>query len=39
MGLGENIIRTWDEMRAAFLRKYQDYFKARDIREEIFRMT
>ena len=39
MGLGGNSIRTWDEMKQRFLKKYQDYCKVRDIREEIFRMT
>jgi hypothetical protein len=38
MELGGNTIRTWDEMRTAFLRKYQEY-KVRDLSEEIFGMT
>ena len=25
MGLGESAIRTWDDMRTSFLRKYQEY--------------
>jgi len=39
MGLGGNTIHTWEEMRQTFLKKYQDYCKARDIREEIFKMS
>jgi hypothetical protein len=39
MGLGGNNIHTWDEMKQVFLRKYQDYCKARDLHEEIFKMT
>jgi hypothetical protein len=39
MGLGGNTIHTWEEMRQTFLRKYQDYCKERDLREEIFKMT
>jgi len=39
MGLGERSIRTWKEMRRHFLRKYQDYCKVRQLKEEMFRMT
>jgi hypothetical protein len=39
MGLGGNSINTWDEMKQKFLKKYQDYCKVRDIREEIFKMS
>jgi hypothetical protein len=39
MGLGGKSIRTWEEMRNNFLKKYQDYCKVRDIREEIFKMA
>jgi hypothetical protein len=38
-GVGVNNIDTWEEMRKIFLRKHQDYFKERNIREEIFKMT
>jgi len=38
MGLGSNSIATWDEMKKVFLKKYQDYCKTRDLREEIFGM-
>lgn len=33
MGLTANSISTWDDMKKAFLKKYQDYVKTRDIRE------
>jgi len=38
-GLTVNSISTWDGMKKLFLKKYQDYCKTRDIREEIFGMT
>jgi len=37
MGLGGRSITTWEEMRTAFLEKYHDYCKSRDIKEEIFK--
>jgi hypothetical protein len=36
MGLDGDTIRTWEEMHGTFLKKYQDYCKARELREEIF---
>jgi hypothetical protein len=39
MGLGGNIIGTWEEMKKTFLGKYQDYCKEKDHKEEIFRMS
>jgi hypothetical protein len=33
MGLGGNTIRTWDEMRTDFLRKFQECCKDRDLKE------
>jgi hypothetical protein len=39
MGLGGDTIRTWEQMHRNFLKKYQDYYKARELREEIFKMT
>jgi hypothetical protein len=39
MGLGGNSINTWEEITQTFLKKYQDYCKAKDVREEIFKMT
>ena len=38
MGLGEHTIRTWEEMRYVFLKKYQEYCRTRDSRNDIFRM-
>ena len=38
MGLGEYTIRSWDEMKSAFLKKYQDYCKSKDSRNGIFKM-
>lgn len=39
MGLGSATIQTWSDMKGTFLSKYQDYFRTRESREEIFRMT
>ena len=30
MGLGESIMRNWDDMRTSFLRKYQEHCKPKD---------
>ena len=38
MGLGEHTIRTWEEMRTSFLKRYQEYCRTRDSRNDIFRM-
>ena len=38
MGLGEYSIRTWEDMKTAFLRKYQEYCKPRDSRNDIFKI-
>lgn len=38
MGLGEHTIRSWDDMRIAFLNKYQEYCRTRDSRNDIFIM-
>ena len=37
MGLGGKYISSWEEMKKAFLEKYQDYCKSQDIKEEIFK--
>ena len=37
--MGSNSIATWDVMKKVLLKKYQDYCKTRDLREEIFGMT
>lgn len=39
MGLPGDIIPTWSQMQQAFNNKYRDYYKSKDTREEIFRMT
>jgi hypothetical protein len=39
MGLGGGTINSWDEMKQAFLKKYQDYCRTRDLKDEIFQMT
>lgn len=39
MGLGEHTIASWDDMKRIFLKKYQAYCRARDSKEDIFRMT
>ena len=38
MGLGEYTIRTWEQMKNSFLKKYQDYCKSKDSRNDIFKM-
>jgi hypothetical protein len=38
MGLGGGTINSWDEMKHAFLTKYQDYFRTRDLKDENFQM-
>jgi hypothetical protein len=38
MGLGEHTIRSWDEMKTTFLRKYQEYYRSKDSRNDIFKM-
>ena len=38
MGLGEYTIRTWDQMKSTFLKKYQDYCKSKDSKNDIFKM-
>ena len=38
MGLGEHTIRTWEDMKSAFLKKYQEYCRTRDSLNDIFRM-
>ena len=38
MGLGEHMIRPWDEKKISFLRKYQEYCRSKDSRNDIFKM-
>jgi hypothetical protein len=39
MGLGDETITSWDDMKQTFLTRYQDYCRSRDQREEIFKMS
>jgi len=39
MGLGEQTIASWDDMRSVFLKKYHAYCRPRDSKEDVFRMT
>ena len=39
MGLGGGVINNWDQMKEAFLKKYQDYCRSRELKDEIFQMT
>jgi hypothetical protein len=38
MILGEYNIRSWEDMKAKFLKKYQDYCRPKDSRNSIFKM-
>eukprot|EP00253_Pinus_taeda_P003175 PITA_03175 len=38
MGLGGGVINNWDQMKESFLKKYQDYCRSRELKEEIFQM-
>ena len=38
MGLGEHTIRSWDEMKTTFLRKYQEYCRSKYSCNDIFKM-
>ena len=38
MGLGEHTIRSWDDMKTTFLRKYQEYCRSKDSCNDIFKM-
>ena len=39
MGLPGDSITTWAQMQQVFNNKYRDYFRSKDTKEEIFRMT
>eukprot|EP00253_Pinus_taeda_P035700 PITA_35700 len=39
MSLGSQAISTWDQMKEAFLAKYQDYCRTRERKEEMFKMV
>jgi hypothetical protein len=38
MGLGEYNIRSWEDMKATFFKKYQDYCRPKDSRNDIFKI-
>jgi hypothetical protein len=38
MSLGEYSIRSWEDMKTKFLKKYQDYCRTKDSRNDIFKM-
>ena len=38
MDLGEHTIRSWDEMKTTFFRKYQEYCKSKESHNAIFKM-
>jgi hypothetical protein len=38
MSLGEYNIRSWEDMKTKFLKKYQDYCRTKDSRNDIFKM-
>ena len=38
MGLGEYTIRSWEQMKSSFLKKYEDYCKSKDAKNDIFKM-
>ena len=39
MGLSGNSITTWAQIQQAFNKKYRDYYRSKETKEEIFRMT
>jgi len=39
MGLGGGMINDWDQMKTAFLIKYQDYCRSRELKYEIFQLV
>jgi len=39
MGLGGGTINDWDQMKTAFLKKYQYYCRSRELKDEIFQMV
>lgn len=39
MGLGGGVINKWDQMKDAFLKKYHDYCRSRELKDEIFQMV
>jgi len=39
MGLGGGVINNWNQMKESFLKKYQDYCRCRELKDEIFQMV
>ena len=39
MSLGHDSIINWNQMKQSFLNKYQEYCRARDRKEELFKMN
>eukprot|EP00253_Pinus_taeda_P015703 PITA_15703 len=39
MGLGGGVINNWDQMKERFLKKYQDYCRSKELKDEIFQMV
>ena len=39
MGLDRRTINSWDEMKTSFLKRYKDFCKTRELKDEIFKMT
>eukprot|EP00253_Pinus_taeda_P028979 PITA_28979 len=38
MGLGGGVINNLEQMKESFLKKYQDYYRSRELKDEIFQM-
>jgi hypothetical protein len=38
MGLGKSNIRSWEGTKDMFRKKYQDYYKSKDYRNDIFKI-
>ena len=38
-GMGGGVINNWDQMKKYFLKKYQDYCRSRELKDEIFQMV
>ena len=39
MGSGGGTISDWDQMKNIFLKQYQDYYRYRKFKDEIFQMV
>lgn len=39
MGLGGRTINYWDEMKTSYIKRYQDFCKTREVKNEIFKMA